>query len=428
MRAKTLADILRVADPSPLNEGNFDEYYVDCSLSRGDDAIKKLETLFLNSKDSPQKILFYGHKGCGKSTELVRLIRKIKNDFFIVNYSISDELDLYTICYEDLIFESMRQLYEQAAEQGLKLKDDVLDDIYKWLSSIEIQEIKNKTKGVKAEVGIGGRLLPWLFSEIKGHIQFATQVKETVTTFLSRRFSEFSIYCNILIREVSKLAQKPVLIIIEDLDKADLDKGQEIFLNHPRQITSLDAHMIYTIPVPLIYSPSYRTILSYFEAEYALPMIKIKNIDGTACTKGQEYIKKIINKRLDLSLLGPGVLDKLIEKSGGVLRGLVDILKDTALNALSENTTITMETLNKSLDKARNTFKHSLSGPRVDEYYNRLEEVCKNKKNPKQDHILMELLHGLCVLQYNGKTWYDVHPLVKEIVDGRRKSRKKDNG
>lgn len=56
------------------------------------------------------------------------------------------------------------------------------------------------------------------------------------------------------------------------------------------------------------------------------------------------------------------------------------------------------------------------------QYYEKLEEIDSiGITQPKNDLVLMDLLHNLCVLEYeNGDRWLALHPIVEDIIRKRR--------
>jgi hypothetical protein len=72
--ATNLKDASRVCDLVPLQDDDLNRYYVDLSKTRKTDAIDDI-TLILEDQESGdfRTILFAGHGGSGKSTELRRI-------------------------------------------------------------------------------------------------------------------------------------------------------------------------------------------------------------------------------------------------------------------------------------------------------------------------------------------------------------------
>lgn len=80
MPATDLRRALNILDPeSPLRtEEELREYFVARPLS----PLTNL-CLLLEASDDPQKVLFSGHRGSGKSTELAKLSHELQDRFFI---------------------------------------------------------------------------------------------------------------------------------------------------------------------------------------------------------------------------------------------------------------------------------------------------------------------------------------------------------
>lgn len=79
-KATTLAEVIRYFNPmQPLRGDELKSWYIDRPGNPADKMEKYLQGLALN--DMPVKILFTGHRGNGKSTELNKLSEKIKNQF-----------------------------------------------------------------------------------------------------------------------------------------------------------------------------------------------------------------------------------------------------------------------------------------------------------------------------------------------------------
>ena len=75
------------------------KFYVD----RKNNPLVEMKWSLLNDNPVPQKILFSGHRGSGKSTELRKLTAdgEIKEKYFVVHYSINDILDPADLKYTD---------------------------------------------------------------------------------------------------------------------------------------------------------------------------------------------------------------------------------------------------------------------------------------------------------------------------------------
>jgi energy-coupling factor transporter ATP-binding protein EcfA2 len=85
-RATDLATAYKISDVQPLTGEDLDRYYVDLGAARKNDAIININsTLELQEPAQHSAILFTGHRGCGKSTEL-RLLQRTWQEHFHVIY------------------------------------------------------------------------------------------------------------------------------------------------------------------------------------------------------------------------------------------------------------------------------------------------------------------------------------------------------
>jgi predicted ATP-dependent serine protease len=84
-RAKTLRDAFRICDVQPLSDEGLERYYVDLSQVRRTESIEEVNTVLdFQVAGEFRTILFTGHRGCGKSTELQRIQRQWQQDFRVI--------------------------------------------------------------------------------------------------------------------------------------------------------------------------------------------------------------------------------------------------------------------------------------------------------------------------------------------------------
>jgi ABC-type nitrate/sulfonate/bicarbonate transport system ATPase subunit len=83
-RATNLKDAYRICNVEPL-QGETLKYYVDLSDVRKTEAIENVSTnLDFLEPGECTTILFTGHRGCGKSTELKRIQSTWEKDYRVV--------------------------------------------------------------------------------------------------------------------------------------------------------------------------------------------------------------------------------------------------------------------------------------------------------------------------------------------------------
>ena len=128
-KAERLEEMISVFNSFPLNKENFEDFYVDTSSIRSViNARSEIINTLKYGINPYTKILLMGHKGSGKSTEMVKISEELKDQYEIINFSIAQEVELIGIQYIDVIFAVMSQIIEYlSTSQAVKVKPEILD-------------------------------------------------------------------------------------------------------------------------------------------------------------------------------------------------------------------------------------------------------------------------------------------------------------
>jgi hypothetical protein len=433
MIAKELTEVDITLDNKALNEDNYDEYYVVTTEGRGEDPTAKVIRKLRNLSDQDLKILFSGFRGCGKSTELLRLKRELEDEFLIQIFSVREKLDPNNFSISEILISVMSDIFYFVKENTNKitLSAKLIKNLKNWANSIYTEEIKYKYYEVGAGAGVDvksgfGKILN-VFAKLGGDFKSGRKFKEITNRETRQTLSELILNCNLLIAEIknqlNKVDKKNILFIIEDLEKVDLDVAEEIFYNFSKQLTSISCCFIYTFPISLVFNPKYNIILNEFDENFVLPMIKVHDKKGKDHRPGIDNINKIVKRRVHQGLIDPGLIKEFILLSGGCLRDLFRMLKLAASNACDRKKgKIEKPDFQYTLNKLKSDYYNTISynektGMSAEDYYNILADCCKSEdKRPMDVKGLMDLKHNMCILGYNEDNWFDVHPVVKEIL------------
>lgn len=434
----------KVFSPQPLKGG--DTFYVDLFKVRGDNPINSLKFRLLDQPKGKQHILFSGFTGCGKSTELNKLSQHLgdKEGFIVIHLDVTEDIDPINVTYVDLIPLAMEKLFEAAHEFKIPVDKNLLKSIKHWKNNEEIKKIKDFTVGIEAEVGVEAGIeakvpmVVWFakfFGALRTNMRLSHSAKRTITEIIEPRISDLISYCNDLIREIKqnlkKRNKKGLLIIIENMDKLTPDRSENLFYNHNNILTALQSNIIYTFPIAMRHSDRYTIITGKFSESFRLPMVKVFEKDGKAYEPGRQALLGVVLKRLNNSnsdFEGEELIMEFINKSGGVIRDLFRMLRAAADNALNyERHTIITEDFEYAVNRIKNDYEDALAERRsdndidiiisVDEIYETLVKLVESKtKTIDNDLVTLSLLQNLSILGYNGDNWYDVHPIVKDIL------------
>jgi hypothetical protein len=441
-KAATLDLIYQAFKGEPLQIEELDEFYQNAREARGGiEPRRRMSRLLHQLPDTSEHILFVGYKGCGKSTEMNHLQKDIQNEFLVINFSVQDELDPVHLNYIELFIVTMERLFSFAKENDLSVSEEYLQSIQRWLSTKEIEEIREKYNiGVEGEAGMEGNIgIPYLqkfFYKFKASAKSSRQLKETLKRNIEPKLSDLIEHCNDLIREVTlkldTIGKKDLLLIIEDLDKIPLDRAEELFFNYTNQLTLLQTNVIFTFPIALYHNVRFNDIKVYFTNVYELPMIKIKNRDGSENEEGMNVMRKIVDVRMETEKLleSPEILNQMIRDSGGCMRDLFLMIREAADSALDfERKSITKEDRVRAYQKLKREYENNIADNFVDDkkysaedYYQTLIDLHENQTKKVDNTIeVMHLRQNLSILGYNGEGWCDVHPIVVDILKERGK-------
>lgn len=382
-----------------LEVDELDRYFVEREQTPVHEMAIALEDAY------PQKFLFTGHRGNGKSTELAKLEQHLTNSFFIVRYALRNVLDLYDINYVDILLFIAVQIVEKVKAENIKLEkatDTSLERLWSFGKEIEEQIEVGRTEGGEAEVGIGGILGSVL--NIGAKISSESDTRQVMREKVQYRISDLLTGIDVLARDVESKVEKKVLCVVEDLDKIDPDKAEEIFYKNAKSISAPEVAIIYTFPVALHHSNEFTQIANFFDYSYTLPNFKLEN---------QNAIKSILLQRLEENLFTTAAFDKLVTYSGGVPRNIIRLARAACLKARVDAVAqVDVEHVQDAVNKERNDFDRMLSR----EQREALKKVVETRTIDQTDEY-RDLLHNLSILEYeNGSLWHDVNPVIRDLL------------
>lgn len=152
---------------------------------------------------------------------------------------------------------------------------------------------------------------------------------------------------------------------------------------------------------------------SYFVTK-TLPMIKIETIEGQPFPEGVAIIEEIVRKRANLALFEEQVLTRLISDTGGSLRDLFQAINLSAKRAgRRDSETISLEDAQCALEELKTSLTRRIEAKDY-EFLVRIHDGSRERIEDKK--MLLKMLQASVVLEYNGKRWHNVHPLVVRFL------------
>jgi len=409
--AKNFKEVFICFDPKPLvAKEELDQMFIERPRS----PLEMMKEYLLISPQ-PVKILFSGHRGSGKSTELNKLLLDLHNQFFIVKFSITETLDPFDLNYIDVLLTCSLKLLESAIKNKVRINKGILKDIFNWLHYDITEEKIITTLSKEADLESNINLL---VITMTGKMSKEEITRRTMREKIRPRLSQLIERINLTINEIKKNLAKDVIVIIEDIDKTNLDIAQELFFKYVEPLLSINSKIIYTFPIALRYSDHFPHIARSFDKHFVLPNITIcdksgnKNILGEL---GEQTLKEVILKRINPTLISDNAVFEAIRLSGGLMIDLIALIKSATLYTLTnKEERIEVSAIHQAANDMRNDYRVMLR----DDQYQMLRDIHADKeKRVRNDDIVRQLLHNLSLLEYrNDDVWADVHPIVKPLL------------
>jgi len=430
----TLRDIRKACELGPLRGSALTKFWVDTDAARDPHRFVRHSLRELLGDRDDCKILFYGHSGSGKSTELNKLVNELGPDWFVVGFSVRDEMSLTEINGEDIVLVLMERLAAAALEAGIEIDREALGAVHHWFDSVSHERQETNARAARLETGVQARTpslldIVKLFASFKAEVRYEANNKETRVERIRRRPGELLAYSNQLVNAVrTGLAGRHLLLIVEDLDKLDIATARQVFFLRPTMLTGLDASIVYTIPIFTFHSPEAGLLRTQFHRVVSLPMIKVAGPRGERA-EGYRVVGEIIGRRLGPSALTAEALDLLIEKTGGVLQHAFEVIVGATL-LRDAPVPLGREQIRYSLQRRKSEFLTEITLPynEVDglkdrkQLFDRLRECLGSQRagmpsRPTGEGIDQVLLKSCALVEYNGECWLGVHPLVQDLLD-----------
>lgn len=412
----------RNLDLFPLVEPeDIERFRVDYGL----DVLARLKTE-INASEKNGKLIFTGHRGCGKSTLLKRLAIEMQEKHFPVFFSIADLIEMSGITHVNILYAIALKLLSQASKQQIPVAEDIKTTILGWTTTERTQVSSQETKG-EVSAGIEGVLN--LFS-LK--LQQEKSFRDELETTFAKRISDLVSKIDRLAAAIQTTVKKPILVIIDDLDKLDLGLVESIYENNIKALFSPQIRIVFTIPIAALRVPSVEGNLKSegIGRVHRLPASKFFAKEDFRNPQAQpnQNVDKLVGllmRRIPEDLVEPETARQIVLKSGGVVRELVRIARECCTECMvlvesePDRTSFKIDTeiLTAALRNLRNDFAMLLGENR----YQVLVQVYENfEPADAASQDFLDLLHSLYVLQYlNDDLWFDVHPIVVDLLKRR---------
>ncbi len=402
--------------------------YVDCEEVRGRwNVVRELGNQITRSK-VPTCQLYSGHRGVGKTTELLRLKDYLQGKSYqVVYFAINDEdVEPNDTEYADVLFACTKNLVQTVQLRGRNPLIDWLRDRWQSLKDLALTNVEFDSLSFEQQIS--------QFSKITASARAVPDMRRALRRQLNDSTPSLLLALNSFIAEAMEtLPQscKGIVVIVDNLDRIAENKPDgrsnfdDIYLNRSELMRGLDCHVIYTAPIQMIYSPRATQLEDNYGKPDVLPMVMVKSLSGEMNVAGINKLKEVICRRL--YSIDPQLADnldgyvfesaatwqRLCLMSGGHMRVLMQMLQKSM--DWTEALPITAEAAQIAIEEQRDTYRGGLNRARWEVLAR--THVTKQFEN---DEAALLLLLNRCLVEYRYydeemrlRQWCDVHPLIE---------------
>ncbi len=126
---------------------------------RGEDSVYRLSLKLQQSfRTVPLRAFLMGHAGVGKSTEISRLLDRVKDQHAPVRLSIVKELNPASFRVFDVLLLMLARLAGEADRIGAApvggISDHLVADIEQWFGTEQVKRLRSESTGAGVEAGL----------------------------------------------------------------------------------------------------------------------------------------------------------------------------------------------------------------------------------------------------------------------------------
>ncbi|NEQ96091.1 MAG: ATP-binding protein [Cyanothece sp. SIO2G6] len=412
------------------------QYYIDFAKVRGRDLIRELSRTVMLSGDHPTCQLFTGHIGCGKSTELLRLKAILEDQgFHTVYFESSQDMDLGNIDVSDILLAIARRVSASLETVGIRLRPRYFQTLFQEVSDFLTTPID---LGMEAELSLG-------IGKLTAQSRDNPRVRDRIRDYLEPRTNSILDAINQELfakarEELHRRGKKGLVVIVDNLDRIDnverssTERRQPayLFVERGEKLRQLNCHVVYTIPMVLIFSNDLSQVINRFGVDpKVLPMIPTKLPDGTVYDAGLNSLRHMVLTRAFPHLVASdgetwpadnalstrlgqvfdhaNTLTRLCSISGGHVRNLLVLLRRCLEQA---DPPITRACLEAVIVQRSNEVNLAIQ----DHEWKLLCQVAQQRRDVRGEDEYQLLLESMFVLEYrqNGRLWFDINPILAE--------------
>ncbi|MGA2031939.1 MAG: hypothetical protein ABSG68_06775 [Thermoguttaceae bacterium] len=387
-------------------------------IPRDSNAVRQITTLL--RADPFGKALLTGHIGVGKSTELMHLTNELAPQRFTIRCSIADSLGVHNADTFTLLVVVLEAAIRAWISQLLPMPPGLIEQLVERVDKLLPMEKRppkpergSRTtmspaltafqEGMRAmheALGVGEGL-----ERIRTGEQLAALYSDCIRRLAIRYVPDADLAsidvsavvesCEVILKEIGEKFRKPVLLVIDDLDKVmDPALQQSLFIDRAMAWRRLPCAVVATLPFDAYFRERSAEIDQLWTEVLVLDPLPIPTPDGQDLSEPalQPYLTMLHEAGAE-RLFSARQTRRLAHASGGLPRTFIYFCSTCALYALEANAT---HVLNSHIDLVLQDMANKWRGRLTDSDYEGIEKVLqsegtnvRNVVQPLRDGILI---------------------------------------
>ncbi|TKD00649.1 hypothetical protein [Polyangium fumosum] len=384
------------------------------------DPVRRLfDNIEFSENESVQ--LVAGFRGTGKTTEFSRLERDLwEAGYFVIRVDLDEYLDMHSaVDIRDFLLIMAGAISDRLTDERLLgVNEGLKKGFWERVRDLVPGGVEVKESAVKTPVGD-------LKLAFRSDPSFRERVRTAFTGRLAELVEQVRAHHAEVLKALAKRAGKAVKLVVI-LDSLEHLRGtferaegvrrsvEELFFTHAAQIGLPNTHMVMSVPAFLVLQGDNLPAQFVNGAVQAWPAYRVTSRAGVRTAVVDRMIS-LVSKRGDWRRILPDqqALEKLILASGGHLRDLLNMLIE-AIHLAGKG--VSLEAADKIVNVARRAYM-----PLYKDEIGVLRRIAEKRdvreiNTDEQEYLLRFLDSGLVLCYMNDDFWYDVHPLVRDVV------------
>jgi energy-coupling factor transporter ATP-binding protein EcfA2 len=362
-----------------------------------------------------EAVLFGGHVGCGKSTELRDYAVLFKQAYTVHHLELTKRLDINNLRFSDLLIALAQALVQTFEDENLSLRPDAVfvKPVVDWFETRIVRQdrFKDIEGEIKAEVRAQGGIpfLASLFATMTAKVRGGASYREELRKEVRDGFLQLLQHFNALIAHANSLLGHqgcgPLLVIIDGTDKLCKDDADTFFHADVNQLGQIETNLVVCAPISVLLEAG--TTAQRF-TRVQLPMVKIFDETEASRPDDEDALIELVLKRMPLACFDDReTVRYLVRCSGGHVRDLLRLVK-AAFPRITANQ-ITRAVAEQAARDVASEYQRLVRQSDWPELA-RIDLSRGEEKDRSDDRL--RLLHDLVLLEYNNY-WWRSHPLVR---------------